>query len=39
MAWEYRQLQVQTEGFFAAKIPEACYSEINTLAEGDTAIA
>ena len=33
MVWEYRQLQVPTEGFFTAKIPDSCFMEMNTLAK------
>ncbi|MDY6845115.1 MAG: DUF4177 domain-containing protein [Spirochaetota bacterium] len=33
MSWEYRQLQVKTDGLFTAKLPDSCFTELNTLAK------
>ncbi len=32
MAWEYRQLEVKTRGFFTARLPDSCFAELNALA-------
>ena len=33
MGKEYRQLEVKTEGFFTATLPNSCFVQLNTLAE------
>ena len=33
MEWQYRQLEVKTQGFFQTKLPEHSFSQLNELAQ------